>query len=271
MKKHILLIIALFYSPLSFAQIGITAKTGQIYSFSKALRNKGNPSPYFRVGPYVSTGFMGAVVSYTYDKYVFEIGWEYTEVGSQTYDATAATLCAGCDEVKKFNSAYGVPIHSFPIRVGYRLYNRKRIDVFSKLGYFQVSRKGDPIGFANENYFGPYSISKDFFYQEIDGKPFGFVSYNLQSSTSIRYIIDKNQKYALTLDVIYNQGLKKIAEDSYETILYKTNQKFTNYVTRRGSFAGFNIGFTRIFQNSAPKIKKKKKKKVIKYKTEKCD
>jgi hypothetical protein len=269
MKKNTLLSIALFYSTLSFAQISITAKTGQLYSFSKALQNKGNPSPYFRVGPYVSTGFMGAVVSYTYDKYVFEIGWEYTEVGSQIHDATAATLCVGCDEVKKFNSYYGVPIHTFPVRVGYHLYNRKRIDVFSKLGYFQITRPGG-TGFASENYFGPYAV-KDFKYHPKNGTPFGFISYNLQASTSIRYALDKNRKYALTLDVIYNQGLKKIAEDPYETILYKTNQKFTNYVTRRGSFAGFNIGFTRIFQDSKPKIKKKKKKKVIKYETEKCD
>jgi hypothetical protein len=270
MKKNILLIAAFFYCTFTFAQISITAKTGQLYSFSKALQHKGNPSPYFRVSPYVSTGFMGAVVSYTYDKYVFEVGWEYTEVGSQTHDATAATLCVGCDEVKIFSSFYGVPIHTFPIRVGYHLYNRKRIDIFSKLGYFQVSRKGDPQGFANENYFGPYS-TKDFFYQEKDGTPFGFISYNLQASTSIRYTLDKNRKYAFTLDVIYNQGLKKIAEDPYETILYKTNQKFTNYVTRRGSFVGFNIGYTRILQNTTPKIKKKKKKKDIKYKTEKCD
>ncbi len=270
MKKNLFLSIALFYSTLSFAQISITAKTGQLYSFSKAIQNKGNPSPYFRVGPYVSTGFMGAVVSYTYDKYLFEIGWEYTEVGSQIYDATAATLCPDCDEVKKFNSAYADPIHSFPVRVGYQIYHRKRIDVFSKLGYFQVSRKGDPFGFAKEDYFGPYS-SKDFFYHAKPGTPFGFISYNLQASTSIKYTIDKNKKYALTLDLIYNQGLKKIAEDPYVTTLYKTNQKFTNYVTRRGSFVGFNIGYTRVFQNSTPKIKKKKKKKAIKYETEKCD
>ena len=256
MKKIFFL---LFLPSFLQAQISVTVKTGQLYSFSKNI-NKGNPSPYFSVSPYVSIGFFGVNIGYIHGKYSFDFGWEYTDVGSQTHDNTAAILCADCKDAKEFNSAYGVPIQYLPLRFGYNIYTKKHLDVFAKVGYFQTARRYDPIAFANSNNFAPYT-RPDFRYDQIDGTPFTKVSRNLQADINMVYTVGKKKKYGLSLDLIFNLGLKKLSEDKYITTLYKTNETYTNYVTRRGSFVGFNIGYIRIFQDSKPKIRKTKPKK----------
>ena len=256
MKKIFFL---LFFPSFLQAQISVTIKTGQLYSFSKNI-NKGNPSPYFSVSPYVSIGFFGVNIGYVRGKYSFDFGWEYTDVGSQTDDKTAAVLCADCKDTKEFNSAYGVPIQYFPIRFGYNIYQKKHLEIFAKVGYFQTARRYDPVAFANEDTFGPY-VRPDYKFDTPNGTPFTKVSRNLQVDINMVYTVGKKKKYGLSLDLIFNLGLQKLSEDKYITTLYKTNETYTNYVTRRGSFVGFNIGYIRIFQDSKPKIRKTKTKK----------
>ncbi len=248
------------------AQYSITLKTGQLYSFSKISSKGNNASPYLTAAPYVSSGFIGAVLAYEYDKYSFEIGWEYTEVGSQTRERTLTTLCPNCKGMqgRDFSNNYGVPIHYFPVRMGYQLHSSKHLDMFAKLGYFQVSRKYSKTGFACEDLFGPFENS-DFYVRAPDGIPFGRTSYNLQGDLNLVYTLGKKKKYAISLDLIYNQGLKKIAEDRQIVKIYKTQQNFETFITRRGSFAGFNIGFKRIFQDSKKEVKRKKKTPEIPY------
>jgi hypothetical protein len=256
----------LFFPAFAKAQLSITLKTGQLYSFSKIINKNNNPSPYFSVSPYISTGFMGVNFGYEYDKYSFEVGWEYTEVGMQTRERTLTTLCPDCYDLQGriFDDYYGVPIHTFPVRIGYQFFSSKHLDLFAKLGYFQVSRKDDKTGFGNAGFFGPFA-NKDFYYSAPAGIPFSKISYNLQADFNLVYNIGKQKKHAISLDLIYNQGLKKLAEDHFITKIYKIGQNFDNYTSRRGSFAGFNIGYKRIFQDSKPKIKHKKKKPKIPY------
>jgi hypothetical protein len=238
----------------SKAQLSITAKLGELYSFSKKT-NKGNPSPYFRVKPFVTDfgdGFLGLNFGYVYKRFSYDISIEYTGIGAASYDETVVKLCPECDDSRIFTSAYAVPIVAFPIRVGYHVLSKYRLDVFAKLGCFLVSRRGDPQGFAKHDYFGPYG-TKDIYIHAPNGKPFGYTSYNLQADLNLVYTLGSNKKHGITLDLIYNQGLKKLAEDKYIVTIHPLRQTYTNYVTRRGSYIGFNIGYTQVFQNTRSK------------------
>ena len=248
MKNIILILYFLIISIFSFAQIHITPKIGKIYSFAKQIDKGTNPSPYFKVAPYGSLGFMGVNIGYIYNKFSFDISWEYTEVGLQTYDKTAATFCPDCKDVQPFQGNYGVPFSSFPIRIGYNIYSRKHIDVFAKLGYFQVGRFYDPNAFSNTTQ-GPFR-REGYSYYFPDGTPFTKVSRNLQADFNMVYKIGKKKKYGISVDLVLNYGLKKLSEDKFITQIYKTNETYTNYVTRRGSYIAGNIGFIRIFQDS---------------------
>ena len=66
--------------------------------------------------------------------------------------------------------------------------------------------------------------------------------------------VGAKKKYGLSLDVVFNLGLKKLSEDKSITELYKTNETYTNYVTRRGNYIAAHIGFIRIFQDSKKKV-----------------
>jgi hypothetical protein len=69
------------------------------------------------------------------------------------------------------------------------------------------------------------------------------------------YTIGAKKKYGISLDLVFNYGLKKLSEDKFITQIYKTNETYTNYVTRRGNYIAGNIGFIRIFQDSKKKVK----------------
>ncbi len=247
------MVVTFFFPFFAKAQLSLTLKTGQLYSFSKVIYKDNNSSPYFSTVPYVSSGFTGINIAYQYDRYSFEVGWEYTEVGTQPRQRTLTALCPTCYSLqgRNFDAGYGIPIHTFPIRVGYQLLSYKHLDLIAKIGYFQVS---DETGFANKETF-PFFENKDFYFRAPDGTPFSKTSYNLQSDFNLVYHIGKERRHAISLDLIYNQGLKKLAEDGYVVKIYKIGQNFVDYTSRRGSFAGFNIGYKRIFQDSKPKKK----------------
>jgi hypothetical protein len=251
-------IIILFILPLfATAQIHVSPLYGQVFSFAKEINKGNNPSPYFRVVPYRS-GFMGVNIGYTYNKFTFDLSWEYTEIGLQTYDNTLLILCADCKDSKSFVSNYGVPIHAFPLRIGYTIYSRKQIDIFAKLGYFQRRRYG-AAAFAHDQTFGSY-IRPNFGYFFPDGIPFTKVSRNLQLDLNMVRAIGAKKKYGLSLDLVFNLGLKKLSEDKFITQLYKTNETYTNYVTRRGNYISGSVGFIRIFQDSKKKVHNTRKK-----------
>ncbi len=258
MKNSIIFLYLIIIPLITFAQIHITPKYGGVFSFAKQIDKGNNPSPYFRVVPYNSP-LIGINIGYIYNKFTFDIAWENMEVGLETYDNTVAVQCFECKDSKIFRGDYGVPFHAFPIRIGYTIYSYKQIDVFAKLGYFQVVRRYDPTAFANDDTFGPY-VRPDFGYYFPDGNPFTKVSRNLQLDFNIVRLIGAKKKYGISLDLIFNFGLQKLSEDRFITKIFKTNETYTNYVTRRGNFIQGSIGFIRIFQDSKKKVHHTQKK-----------
>jgi hypothetical protein len=255
MKKYfaILLILIPFVCA---AQLQISSRFGLVYSFSKVLK-KGTPSPYFRTVPYESVGFSGIYASFVYRKYIFEAGLEYTDVGTMSENKLITATCPDCIDSHIYYGGYGVGISYVPLRVGYNIFSNKHFDVFPKLGFFYVIRNGDPNGFASTDTFGSFG-NKDYEVSDPDGKPFSKVSMNLQADIYAVWKFGKQKKWGLSVDLMYNQGLLKLAEDPYITTIYKTNTTYTNYVSRRGSFVGFNFGLVRIFPETKRKEKKKK-------------
>ncbi len=252
MKNIIIILSILLFPLLLIAQIHITPKYAQVFSFAKEINKGNNPSPYFRVVPYRSP-FMGVNIGYIYNKFTFDLAWEYTEVGLKTYDNTVATLCPDCKDSKVFRDDYGVPFHAFPLRIGYTIYSKKQIELFAKVGYFQVARRYAPTAFAHEETFGSY-VRPDFGYYFPDGIPFTKVSRNLQLDLNMVRTIGKKKKYGLSIDLVFNWGLQKLSEDRFISKLFKTNDTYTNYVTRRGNYIEASIGFIRIFQDSKRKV-----------------
>ena len=209
-------------------------------SYSKILANKGKPSPYIYATPYFNNSVFAIGLIVRYKKWGVEIDYENTLIGSEVTDETEYYYCKNCEFPSSRELGYAVPMTYFPIKISYLLFDNNNFELSSKIGFFRAKRNG---GFMNENLFGNY-YRKELILRQPNGIPFTYTSNNIEGGLELTWKFGKKRKSAITINALYNYGLKVLGEDTY--IFERPNnpsESFETHITRRGSFSGLQFGY----------------------------